>query len=104
LKLSDDVIEDKFTSTPDSRIWDFSPRGFSPKKPGLFPYGADRRFKFHKCGQLFIRYTQPKSRLHTLVWVHRLQMCERTKTDRMLVWFVTIVIALVTGALIFACE
>ena len=25
LKLSDDVIEDDFTSTPDSRIWDFSP-------------------------------------------------------------------------------
>ena len=25
LKLSDDVIEDDFISTPDSRIWDFSP-------------------------------------------------------------------------------
>ena len=25
LKLSDDVIEDDFTSTPDSRIWDLSP-------------------------------------------------------------------------------
>ena len=25
LKLSDDITEDDFTSTPDSRIWDFSP-------------------------------------------------------------------------------
>jgi len=25
LKLSDDVIKDDFTSTPDSRIWDLSP-------------------------------------------------------------------------------
>src|SRR6266536_1575983 len=25
LKLSDDVIEDDFSSAPDSRIWDFSP-------------------------------------------------------------------------------
>jgi hypothetical protein len=25
LKLSNDVIEENFTSTPDSRIWDFSP-------------------------------------------------------------------------------
>ena len=25
LKLSDNVIEDDFTSTPDSRIWDLSP-------------------------------------------------------------------------------
>ena len=25
LKLSDDVIEDDFTSTPDSRIWDLGP-------------------------------------------------------------------------------
>ena len=25
VETSDDVIEDDFTSTPDSRIWDFSP-------------------------------------------------------------------------------
>jgi hypothetical protein len=32
LKLSDDVIEDAFTSTPDSRIWDLSPMRFGAAK------------------------------------------------------------------------
>jgi hypothetical protein len=53
--MSDDVIGDEFISTPDSRIWDFSPRGFPPKKSGLFPDGSDRRFKFHKRSQLLFR-------------------------------------------------
>jgi len=57
------------------------------------PLVVDKAFSFTRSGKSFPHAGLP---VPADVW--------KKKTDRMLAWFVTIGIALVAGALIFACE
>src|SRR5438034_1577133 len=84
LKLSDDVIEDDFTSTPDSRIWDLSPMplGAAQRRPGN---RRNRRLNQRQFVELyFTRGSQPPiiaRTAHTsLRTIRQIQITIRTTT------------------------